>query len=75
MKEYLSDIIQKVDIFGQPISLKLNGEITTKTFLGGLLTIFLILASLVIFFIFSRDTFGKLNPFVSLETQNLHPRL
>jgi hypothetical protein len=64
-------IINSIDIFGKPISLRINKMETSKTFFGGLLTIVLIIAMFSMFMLQLSDLFDHKFPTGNLETTTI----
>jgi hypothetical protein len=69
----VSSIITYMDIFGQGINLNINNNIKSKTIIGGILTIIMMIFLLFMFFIMAQDVLSHTNPQISLEQQiNVH---
>jgi hypothetical protein len=74
MKKTFNNFLTKVDYFGERISLRLNKQTSSKTELGGLITILLFLSLSSIWMYQSLSVFYHTNPKVSIETQYLIER-
>src|SRR4051794_38985838 len=67
--ELFTKTLIRLDIFGEPISLKMNKETTAKTFFGGVTTIMLAISLVVCFWLFFKSIIYKSNPSISVEHQ------
>ena len=74
MREKIRELTIKADIFGDPISLRINKETSAKTTFGGLMTVLLIITLISVFWLFCLDVLYHLNPSISLEQQILEVR-
>jgi hypothetical protein len=63
----LSDLIIRIDQFGQGIELRIDKLTKAKTLLGGLLTIIMLVLLFLIFFFSAQDILYHTNPRISLE--------
>jgi hypothetical protein len=61
------NLIKQIDIFGVPISLRINKMERSKTFFGGLLTIILSCFMLAMFFLNISSLFKRESPTISIE--------
>lgn len=64
----MKELIKLVDIFGQPISLTLNKRKSSKTIIGGLLSIFMFVLLLAMFIVTAQDLINHTNPQVAVES-------
>jgi hypothetical protein len=64
----LKKILKTLDIFGQGISLRINGQLKSKTVVGGTLSILMIMLLLAMFFVSAQDVLYHKNPQVSVES-------
>ena len=64
----LKKLLKTLDIFGQGINLKINGQLKSKTLVGGSLSILMIMLLLAMFFVSAQDVLYHKNPQVSLES-------
>lgn len=65
----INSFITCLDIFGQGIQLKINKQTKSQTFLGGLLSIIMIVLLIVFFYFSAQDVLYKTNPQISIEQQ------
>ena len=73
----LEKLIEKADVFGVSIQLRVNDQESVKTFLGGALTLILIGFVAALTWVSSENVIYKLNPRIALENQiqTLRPNL
>jgi len=55
--------IRQIDIFDKEVKFSIDKESTYKTFIGGLLTIFVILSSLALLWYFGKDIYERAQPY------------
>lgn len=70
IKYYLYYLIKKIDFFGKTFTFEEDGDQTYKTFIGGILTIVLMITITVMGFIFGQEIYLKKLPNVS-RTQEI----
>ena len=64
----LDSILKTLDIFGQGINLTINGQLKSKTLVGGTLSIIMIMLLMAMFFVSAQDVLYPKNPQVSVES-------
>ena len=74
MLEKAKDFLYEIDFFGVSVSLRLDGEPSANTILGGLLSLCLSIGLTVTFFNFAQDLIYKRNPSIATETRYLDQR-
>jgi hypothetical protein len=67
----VKNVVKNVDFFGESIHLRINNQTTSKTLLGGISSIFIIVGFSSMFITLSLDIFQKEKPIVSLENRIL----
>jgi hypothetical protein len=67
--ETIYSSIEKIDIFGDGIHLKINNVEKAKTLIGASFTILIAIASIIVLIIMSMDIFKKEKPSVTLESR------
>ena len=70
-------LLRQIDIFGETIKLTFKKQETSKTLIGGIKTLILILSVIFILVIMSIKIFQKLKPVVTVEDiiQPFHPNM
>ena len=68
---FIRDLLLKLDYMGKDFKFLLNGEESFKTILGGLISLFAILANLVCFWYFGQDLWYRESPAYLVKKENL----
>lgn len=64
----LKALVRKLDISKTEIIFRFRNDIYHKTFIGGVLSVLLLIAGVVMFYVFGADMFNKQNPSVLTDT-------
>jgi hypothetical protein len=65
----LSNLMLSLDIFAQGVELRINKETKSRTILGGILSVVMVVFLLIMFFFQAQDVFYRRNPQISIEQQ------
>ncbi len=72
----VSNIVRKMDIYGQEIKLNLDNNIQHKTLFGGIITVFIILFTILGLYYYGNELITHTNPeIVASEEYNANPEL
>ena len=63
-------MFEKIDLLGPKFHFYDGLSLKRRTTLGGILTLFLILSSIFLFFIFGNELFNRINPIITISIQN-----
>jgi len=58
---------KKIDIYGSKVGFSINGRSSLNSFSGGIFTLLTIFIYILFFYLFSKDFFLRMNPFISSE--------
>ena len=61
----MKDIFTQIDLLGHPIGFEEKGSSTIKNFLGAIITTCVVIATIVIGFLFGNEIYKRKNPNVS----------
>ena len=65
------NLIERMDLFGQNIDFKINGQSKSKTLFGGILSMLMIILLIVFLFISSEDVLYRKNPQIAVQNNVL----